>query len=211
MGRAPQHLLSRPSSFRSVEKGFHRDVMQIVNNVQINGWSCSPKHDAAHFTVLKQFFVWMVWSCSDIFTFMSGPCSPQTRPSSFHSVEELFLRCYAAVQKLPSLWLGRVPQCFLSRLSSFRSVEKSLCFDVMQTFNNVQMNGWSCSSKHGRALFSAALPNIPIHGPAHFVALKSLFVLCRLSTTFKSTAGRAPPNTVLLISRCWKHSSSGAY
>ena len=39
-----------------VEKLFRREVTQTVNNVQLNGWSCSPKHDPAHFTVLKTIF-----------------------------------------------------------------------------------------------------------------------------------------------------------
>ena len=70
--------------------------------------------------------------------------------------------------------------------------------NAMQPFKNIQVfqvYGW------------AALPNIPCHGPAHFAAFKSHFVsmLCRLSTTFKSTAGRTPSNTVQLISRCRKH------
>ena len=34
-------------------------------------------------------------------------------------------------------------------------------------------------------------------------------MLCRLSTAFKWTAGRAPPNTVQLNSRCWVNFSSG--
>ena len=54
--------------------------------------------------------------------------------------------------------------------------------------------------------FNWTLPNIFCHGPAHFAALRSHFVLMlsRLSTTFKSTAVCAPPNTVQLISRCQK-------
>ena len=64
----------------------------------------------------------------------------------------------------------------------------------MQPFRNFQVFGW------------AALPNIPCHGPAFFVALKNHFVLmlCRYLTTFESTPDRAPPNTVQLISRCRK-------
>ena len=64
----------------------------------------------------------------------------------------------------------------------------------MQPFKNFQVYGW------------AALPNIRCHGPAQFAALKNHFVLmlCRLLTTFKTTPGRAPPNTVQLISRCRK-------
>ena len=62
--------------------------------------------------------------------------------------------CYAAMQKYSSLWLGRAPQHPLSRPSSFRGVEESFRFVVVQTFNNVQMNGWSCSPKHGGTHFT---------------------------------------------------------
>ena len=60
--------------------------------------------------------------------------------------------------------------------------------------------------KHSQILGWAALPNSPCRGPTHFAAEKNHFVLmlCRLSTTFKWTDGRAPPNTDQLFSRCWK-------
>ena len=41
------------------------------------------------------------------------------------------------------------------------------------------------------------------------VKLCFLLMLCRLSTTFKSTAARAPPSTVQLKSRCWVNFLSG--
>ena len=64
----------------------------------------------------------------------------------------------------------------------------------MQPCKHIQVDGW------------AALPIIPCHGPASFAALKNycVLMLCRLSTTFKWTDGRAPPNTAQLFSRCWK-------
>ena len=65
--RAPQHPLSRPSSFRGVKHEYRFDVMQTFNNVQMNGWSCSPKHGPAHFTVISQLFVGMAWSFSKTF------------------------------------------------------------------------------------------------------------------------------------------------
>ena len=83
----------------------------------------------------------------------------------------------------------------------FHGVEKPFRLDVMQPLKHIQVHGW------------AALPNYPGHGPAHFAALKNHFawMLCRFSTTFKWTDGRAPPNTFPLISRCWKLFSSGWY
>ena len=230
--------------------------MQIVNNVQINGWSCSPKHDPAHFTVIKHFLVWMVWNISKTLKVMVGLCSA----SSFYGVEEPYRLNIMQPFKNFQVFSWAAPQHPMSRPSSFCDVEVFSRFDVMQIVNNVQINGWSGSLKHGPANFTvsksfsrldgmklfkniricgwvvlsqtrasffhgvekpfcldvmqpfetiqnygwAALPNIPCHGPAHFAALKNFFVLllCRLSTTFKSTAGRTPPITIQLISRC---------
>ena len=90
LGRTLQHPLSRPSSIRGVEDLFRLDVDQTFNNVQMNGWSCSPKHGPAHFTVLKTLFIWMVWSFSKTFEFYGWAVLLQTRRSSVHSVEELF-------------------------------------------------------------------------------------------------------------------------
>ena len=57
--------------------------MQTFNIVQMNGWSCSPKHGPAHFTVLTTFFIGMVWSISKRFELMAGPCSPKHGPVLF--------------------------------------------------------------------------------------------------------------------------------
>ena len=62
LGRAPQRSLSQPSFFRGVKLCFRLDVMQTFNNVQMNGWSCSPKHGPAQITLLSQSFVRMAWS-----------------------------------------------------------------------------------------------------------------------------------------------------
>ena len=124
---------------------------------------------------------------------------PQTRPTFFHGVEEPFRLNI----KQSSLWLGRAPQHPLSRPSSFRGVEKSFRFDVRQTFNNVQMKGFSktlelmvgpCSSKHGLVLITV---------------LKYFFVwmLCRHVKTFKFMAGPHFPTssvTAKLILRRWR-------
>ena len=222
---------TRSRSFHGVDDFFYLDGMKFFKNVRTYGW-----------VVL-----------------------PQTRPSFFHGVEEPF----RLDVKPSSLWLGRAPQHPLSRPSSFRGVEKSFRFVVMQTFNNVQMNGRLCSPKHDSGYFTvlknlfcldgmklfkniraygwvvlpqtrpssvhgvedsicldvlqpckniqvdgwAAFPNITCHGPTQFPALKNRFVLllCRHSTTFKWTAGRAPPKTVQSILQYWKTISTGWY
>ena len=137
--------------------------MQIFNNVQMNGWSCFPKHGPAQFTELRLLFVRMAWSFSKTFKFWAGSCSPKHGPVPFTVLKNFFV------------WL--------------------LC----SHFENIQVDGW------------AALPIIPCHGPAHFTAVNMgiVLMLCKLSTTFKWTAGRASPNTVQLNSRCWVNFSSG--
>ena len=88
---APQHPLSRPSSFHRTEKFFRLDVMQTFNNVQINGCSCHPKHGPAHFTMLKNFFVWLFWSFSKTVNSTVGPCSSKHGPIPFTMLKNLFV------------------------------------------------------------------------------------------------------------------------
>ena len=163
LGRAPQHPLSRPSSFHGVKHGSCFDVMQTFNNVQMNGWSCSPKHGPVHFTVLSQLFVRMAWSFSKTFKGLAGSCYPKHGPVPSTMLKNFFV------------WM--------------------LC----SHFKNIQVDGW------------ATFFNIPFYGPVHFTAVNMgiVLMLCRLSTTLKWTAGRAPPNTVHLNSRCWVNFSSG--
>ena len=124
---------------------------------------------------------------------------PQTRSSFFHVVEEVL--CLDGVKLFKNIQKYRWVVLPQTRPNSFHGVEKPFCLNVMQPVKNNHVYGW------------AALPNIPCHGRARLAALKHLFVLMfsRLSTTLKQTAGRAPPNTVQLISRCWNIFSSGWY
>ena len=219
LGRAPQHPLSRPSSFYGVKQSFLLEFMQTFNNVQMNGWSCSPNHGPVHITVLKKFFVWML--CGHFENFQVDgwaalpniPCHgptyfglmlcrfstasnerlvvlPQTRSSSKYAVGTTFrpdsVKFFRNIQNLG--WVV-LPQ---NRPSSFHGVEKPFRLDVMQPFQKHSSWWLSCAPQH------------PCHGPAHFAAFNIFVVLmlCRLSTTFKWTAGRAPPNAVQFISRC---------
>ena len=117
---------------------------------------------------------------------------PHTRSTSFHGVKDSsHLDGMKLFKTFRTYGRAVLPQ---TQPSSFHGVEELFRLDVLQPSKNIQIDGW------------AALPNIPCHGPVHFAALKNHFVLflCKLSTTFKWTAGRAPPKTVQLISRCWK-------
>ena len=91
MGRAPQQLVSRPSSFCGVEESFGFDVVQTFNSVQKIGWSCSPKHGPAHFTVLTTLHIWMVWSFSKTFELMAGPCFPKHGPVLFTVLKNIYV------------------------------------------------------------------------------------------------------------------------
>ena len=196
---------------------------------------CSPKHDSVPFMALKNLIVWILCSHLKTFYFMVGPRSPtypvtaqlisrrwrivssscyadfpqrsneplvvlpQKRSNSFHGVEKLF-----RLHGIKFFENNRTYGCTVlpkTGPSFFHGVEKNFRLDVMQLFKNDQI--------HVRA----AIPNIFCHGPAHFAELKNFFILmlCKLSTTFNWTAGRAPPNTVQLISRCSKTFLIGWY
>ena len=228
--RSNQRLVVLPqtrfSSFHGVKAFSRHDGMKLFSNIRSDGWPCSPKHGPAPFPMLKNFFVWMFCTRLKPFKFIAGPRSPtslvtaqlflrrercfsfwcfadfqqrlneslvvlpKTRSSSFHGVK--------AFSRLDGSKVFRINQSYCwavipqTQPSSFHSLEIFFRPDVMQPFKTIQVYSW------------AALPNIPCHGPAKFAELNNLFVvmLCRLSTTFKSTAGRASSNTIQLISRC---------
>ena len=226
----------------------------------MNGWSCSLKHGAAHFTVLKTFLIRMVWSFSITFELMAGPCSPKHGPVSFTVLKnfsvwmfcshvktfkfmagprsptspvtaQLILRrwkivsfwCYANIQQRSNERTFVLPQ---TRSRTFHGVEEPFRLDEMKLFKNIRTYGWVVLPQtrpcfvHGvqesigmdvlqpckniQIYGWTALPNIPWHGSGHFATLKTRFVLmlCKDSTTFKWTDGRAPPNTVERILRC---------
>ena len=187
----------------------------------------APPNTAQFFSQCwRTFFVQVLCSHSKTFKFMAGSRSP----TSLVTAQLISRRwrmfsswCCADCQKRLIQRLVVLP---LTRFSSFHGIKAFSCLDGMKLFRNNQIYGWAVlpqtrpSSFHGveelfcldilqplktiQAYGWAALPNIPCHGSARFAALKNPFVkmLCRLSTTFKSTAGRAPPNTIQLISRC---------
>ena len=164
MGRAFQHPLSRPSSFRGVKKSFRFDVMQIFNNVQMNGRSCSPKHGPWHFTVLKNFFVWEKWSFLKTFEFMAALCSPRHNPVLFTVLKILFVWMFFSHVKTFMRKAGpRIPTSFVTaQLISRRW--RIVLFCSCADFNNVQMNGWSCFPKNGGTHFTVLKNFFPVDG-----------------------------------------------
>ena len=196
---------------------------------------CSSKHGPVPFTVLRNLSVWMFCSRLNTFKFMAGPrspTSPVTAQLSFRRWRTVSFWCYADIQHR---WKKRTFVLPQTRSRAFHGFEELSHLDGSKLFKNTRTNGWPVlsqarpSSVHGvDELFRpdimqpikhiqvdgwAVLPNIPFHGPALFAALKTRFVLmlCKLSTTFKWTAGRASPNTAELISRCWRLFLSGWY
>ena len=116
---------------------------------------------------------------------------PQTRSSSNHGVESTFRPDGVKFFKnIPNLGLVLLSQ---TRPSSFQGVKEPFRLDIMQPFRK-HSNWWL-----GRA------PQHPLSRPNLFrgVKLSNLLMFSRLSTAFKWTTGRAPPNTVQLKSRCW--------
>ena len=188
-----------------------------------------PNTAQKSFTVLKNHFLWMLCSNLNTFKFMAGPRSPTSLVTAqliLRRWRNISLGCCADFQQRSNERMVVFPQT-LSR--SFHGVEDFSHLDGMKLFKNIRTHGWAVFSQNTAQFLSqcwktfssdvmqpckhiqvdgwAPLPNIPCHGPAHFAALRNLFVLmlCRLSTTFKWTDGCAPPNTAQLFSRCWKH------
>ena len=199
LGRAPQHPLSRPSSFHGGKHGYRFNVMQTFNNVQMNGWSCCPKHGPAQFMLLSQILVRMAWSFSKPIQNLGWVVLSQTQPSSFHGVEKPFrLDIMQPFRKHSSWWLGWASQYRLSRPSLLRVVKLCFRFDVMQTINSVK---WTA----GRAF-----PNTVQFKSRWWVNFSSGWREA-FQKHSKVRLGRAPPNTAQFLSRCWGTFSSGYY
>ena len=149
---------------------------------------------------------------------------PQTRPSSFHGVEEPSC-VWNSCSQLKTFKFMVVPR---SPTSSVTAQLIRFVLVLCRLTNNVQMNGSSCSSKHGPTHFTLlktiliwmvwsfsttfdlmAGPCYPKHGPVHFTVLKIFFVslLCSQLKSFKFMAGpRSPtsPVTAQFILRRWR-------
>ena len=122
---------------------------------------------------------------------------PQTRSSSNHGIE--LTHCPDGVKLFKNIQILGWVVLLQTRPSSFHGVEEPFRLDVMQPFQK-HSNWWlGRASQH------------PLSRPNLFRGVKLCILLnsCRFSTAFKWTAGRAPPNTVQLKSRCWVNFLSG--
>ena len=166
---------------------------------------------------------------------MAGPRSPTTFVTAQlvlrHSTI-FFSWCYADFQQRSNERLVVLPQ---TRSSSYHGAESTFRPDGVKLFKNIQILGWVVlpqtrpSFLHGvkelfrldilqplRKHLSWWLGRVSQHLVSRlcvFGAVKLCFRLmwCRLSTAFKWTAGRAPPNTVQFYSQCWNPFSSKCY
>ena len=222
-----------PGSFRGADKSFLFDVVQTIKNVQQDGGSCSPYHGPAKLTMLKAFFVWIIWSFSK--TIKVTMASPNT--------DQLFLRrwrtfasgCYAAISKTFKLMAGqRSPTSPVAAQFILRRwrILSPWCYAELQQRSNERLAvlpQTRSSSFHSAKKFFVWMawsflktfkfmtgPCSHNHGPVHFWMLKNLFVwmFCSHLKTFKLMTGpRSPisPLTAQLISRRWRMFSSGCY
>ena len=220
-------------SFHGVEDSFHLEGMKLSKNIRTHGWAVLPQTRPSSFHGVEEPFCLMLCSQLNTFKLMAGPRSPSSPVTA-----QLFLQrwrtisfwCCADFQQRSNERMVVLPQ---TQLSCFHGVENFFFLDGMKLFKNIRTYGWAVFPQTRPSFFHgvkepfcllllppfkniqnhgwAALPNICCHGPAHFAALKNHFVLmlCRLWTTFKWTAGRASPNTVQGISRCWRLLLSG--
>ena len=182
----------RPSSFHGVEKLFRLDVMQPFQKHSSWWLGRSPTSPVTTQLISRRRRIFSFRCDADYQQRLNERLVvlPQTRSSSIHGVESTFrpdgVKLFKNIRN--SGWVV----LFQTRSKSVHSVEELFWLDVMQPLKNIQVRG------------KAALPNIPCHGQTQFKAINKVFflMLCRLSTLFKWTAGRAPPNTVQLFSRC---------
>ena len=189
---------TRPSSFHGVEETFRLDCMQPFR--RHSSWSLgrSPTSSVTAQLNLRRWRIFSFW-CHANFQQRSNErlvVLPQTRSSSIHGVESTFrpggMKFFKNIRNLS--WVV-LPQ---TRSNFIHSVENFFRLDVMQPVQ--KHSSWWL----GRA------PQHPLSRPRFFYGVKQSFflMLCRFSTTFKWTAGRAPPNTVQLKTRCWINFSS---
>ena len=134
--------LSRPSVFCGDDESFGFVIVQIFNNVWMNRWSCSFKHRPGHFTVLKNFFFWMVWNFSKTFKFLAGPRSPTSPVTA-----QLILRRWIIIsfwccadnnQQRSNERMFVLPQ---TRSNALYVLEKLFRLDGMKLFKNIRVYG----------------------------------------------------------------------
>ena len=158
----------------------------------MNGYSCSPKHGSAHFTVLKTFLIWMVWSFSKTLELMAGPCFPKRGPVPFTVLKSFFVWMLCSHLNTFKLMAGpRSPTFFVTaQLISrrWRIVSFWCCADIQQRSNE---RTFVLPQTRSRAFHGVEEPFSSGWNEA-FQKHSNLWLGC------------APPNTAQFLSRCWR-------
>ena len=194
-----------------------------------------PKHGPVHLTVLKKFFVRMVWSFSKTFKSMAEPCSPKHGPILFTVLKKFFVWMFCSLLKTFKFMAGpRSPTSPVTAQLIPRRwrIASSWCYAAFQQRSNERLvvlsQTRSCSFRgveeffrlDGKKVFKNQWtfvgPCSPKHGPVFFTVLTKLLVwmLCSQIKTIKLLAGpRSPtsPVTAQLISRRWRIVSCWCY
>ena len=227
---SPKHGLAQITLLGQL---FVRMAWSFSETFHFYAGSCSPKHGPVLSTVLKHFFVWMLRSHFKNFQVddrAALPNIPVTAQLILQRSTFLSSWCYANFQQRSNERLVVLPQ---TRFSLYHGVKAIFCSDHMKLFKNMQIDGWAVlpqtrpSSIHDvekpfrldvmqpfrkhSSWWLSRTPQHPLSRLSSFRGIESFLVLmlCRFSTAFKWTAGRAPPNTVQLNSRRWINFSSG--
>ena len=202
--------------------------MQTCNNVQMNGWSCSPKHGPGHFTVLKTLFIWIVRSFSKTFELMAGPCSPKHGPVPFTVLKNHFVWMLCSHVKTFNVMAGPrspTPPVTTQLISRrWRIILFWCCTDFQQrsnkrlnellqkrsrAFHGVENSFFLDGTKLFKNIRTCGWVVLPQVRLVPFTVLKNHFVwmLCSHVKTFNVMAGPrspTPPVTAQLISRRWR-------
>ena len=144
--------------------------------------SCYRKHDPVIFTMLNNFFVWMLCSLLKTFKLMAGhaPSIPCHGPAHFAELNISLFWCYTDFQQRSIERLVVLPQI---RSSSYHGVESTFRPDGMKHFKNIWKFGW--------VVFFQTRPK-PIHGVAKTFRLDVMQPFKKLSSWWLGRALQPP-------------------
>ena len=143
-------------------------------------------------TVLKNFFVWIVWSFSKTFEFKAGPCSSKHGPVPFTVLKNLFdwLLCSHLNTFKLMAWPRSPTSPVTAKLISRRwKINSFWCYADFQQ----RLNEWQVVLPQTRSS--------SFHGVEQVFRLDDIKLFKKQSN---SLLGRASPNTAQFFSRCWR-------
>ena len=187
---------TRSSSFHGVKAFSRLDGMKVFKIYQSYGWAVLPQLRPSSFHGVDEPFrldVMQPFKTVQVYGWAVLSNIPCHGPAHFAALKSFSF--YADCQERSNQKRVVLPQ---TRSSSFHGVENYFRQNGIKCFKNTRFYGWAM---------------LPQTRPSFFHGVEKSFrlMLCRLLTTFDWTVGRAPPNTVQFISRCWSICSSGSY